>query len=206
MIALLGAGGVLAGCASMPDTGDIRPVKASPGADSEVQVYAVKPRKGAAADEIVNGFLEAMTSDDANFAIARTYLTPEASQKWRPDASTTVLETAPTAGRAAVGGVSTGPATSSRASRSPWSTRSTPSRRARPRRKTTTGRCISRQGGIEGKGEWRIDSPPPGLLLGASDFQRNYVSINKYYFAAAPGGAGRPSCRTRSSSGSGWIR
>ncbi|MFJ2116591.1 LpqB family beta-propeller domain-containing protein, partial [Streptomyces sp. NPDC087850] len=37
---------------------------------------------------------------------------------------------------------------------------------------------------IGGTKEWRIDSLPQGLVLGESDFQRNYRSVNKYYFAS----------------------
>lgn len=32
--------------------------------------------------------------------------------------------------------------------------------------------------------QWRIDSLPPGVVMGKSDFQRNYMSVNRYYFAS----------------------
>ena len=32
--------------------------------------------------------------------------------------------------------------------------------------------------------QWRIDALPQGVVMGKSDFQRNYVSVNKYYYAA----------------------
>ncbi|TQK44932.1 sporulation and spore germination protein [Streptomyces sp. SLBN-118] len=182
--ALLGCSGVLlAGCASMPDSGDIHAVKASQRADSQVRVYAVPPRKGASPIEIVTGFLEAMTSDDTDFAIARTYLMPETSKKWRPDAGTTVLSAAPGSGQAITGGrenpgvdypllgtqiATVDPEHAYQAV--------TPS----PYSETIH---LTQQSGPDGK-EWRIDKLPPGLVLGASDFRRNYISVNKYYFAS----------------------
>ncbi|MFJ2115034.1 hypothetical protein ACIOEX_24585, partial [Streptomyces sp. NPDC087850] len=75
---------LLAGCASIPDSGDVEPVKASPQGESQVRVYAVPPRDKAQPDEIVDGFLEAMTSDDPDFAMARKYLTKNASAFWQP--------------------------------------------------------------------------------------------------------------------------
>jgi hypothetical protein len=33
-------------------------------------------------------------------------------------------------------------------------------------------------------GQWRIDELPQGVVMGESDFQRNYMSVNKYYFAS----------------------
>ncbi|MEV6398346.1 LpqB family beta-propeller domain-containing protein [Streptomyces sp. NPDC051907] len=167
----------------MPDSGDIHAVKASPRADSQVRVYAVPPRKGATPVEIVDGFLEAMTSDDANFATARTYLTPETSQKWRPEASTTVLEAAPSSGQAVTGGRDNpgidyplfGKQVATVDNQQAY----------QPVTPTDYRRTIhlSQQNGPDGK-EWRIDNLPPGLVLGVSDFQRSYVSVNKYYFAS----------------------
>ncbi|MFF8955703.1 LpqB family beta-propeller domain-containing protein [Streptomyces sp. NPDC014894] len=181
--ALLGAGGLLlTGCASMPSSGEIRAVKASPRADSQVRVEAVPPRKGATPDEVIAGFLEAMTSDDVNFATARTYLTPEASKRWRPEAGTTVLEAAPDPGAQTPGGRDNPGVDYRLLGRQIAAVDSQHAYRAITPvnyRKTVH---LSQRGGADGK-EWRIDSLPPGLVLGASDFQRNYRPVNKYYFA-----------------------
>ncbi|MFI1013380.1 LpqB family beta-propeller domain-containing protein [Streptomyces sp. NPDC020965] len=182
--ALLMSGGVLlAGCASMPDSGDVRAVKASPRADSQVRVYAVQPRPGADPGEIVAGFLEAITSDDANFVIAKTYLTPETAKTWRPEAGTTVLEAAPDRG-ASTRGDSDNPGMDylligKQIAR-------VDSQHAYQAITPTDYRStihLSQQNGPDGK-EWRIDKLPEGLVLGASDFERNYRPVNKYYFAA----------------------
>jgi hypothetical protein len=182
--ALLGCSGVLlAGCASMPDSGDVHPVKASQRADSQVRVYAVPPRKDASPDEIVTGFLEAMTSDDTNFDTARSYLTPEASKRWRPEESTTVLAAAPDPGAPIPGGQDAPGMSYPLLGRHIATVDAqhayqpvTPSEYRRTIH-------LSQKAGSDGK-QWRIDSLPAGLLLGASDFERNYRSVNKYYFAS----------------------
>ncbi|MER6616572.1 LpqB family beta-propeller domain-containing protein [Streptomyces xantholiticus] len=182
--ALLGCSSVLlAGCASMPDTGDVHAVKASQRADSQVRVYAVPPRKDASPDEIVTGFLEAMTSDDTNFDTARSYLTPAASKKWRPEESTTVLASAPDPGTP-VPGRRDNPGMSY-----PLLGRHIATVDAQHAYQPVTPSDyrrtihLSQKSGPDGK-QWRIDSLPAGLLLGASDFERNYRSVNKYYFAS----------------------
>ncbi|MFF0429570.1 LpqB family beta-propeller domain-containing protein [Streptomyces sp. NPDC004520] len=170
----------------MPDSGDVSPVKGAGTGDSQVRVYAVAPRENADPDEIVDGFLEAMTSDDPGFATARKYLTKKAAQSWKPEQSITVLTTAP--------------------NRQPTDRNADPDNQGRAY--PLSGRRIAtvdarhayqpvspaeylqsihvvQQTSANGKGrEWRIDSLPPGLLLGEADFLRNYRSVNKYYFAS----------------------
>lgn len=184
--ALLGCGVLLAGCGAMPDSGDVSPVKASNPGDSQVRVYPVTPRENAEPDEVVNGFLEAMTGDDPGYATARTYLTKKAAREWKPEERTTVLMAAPVSRR------------------EPSGIRETQDRLVYPLHGDQIATVDSRHAyepmrttpykgtiqlvqvpGPDGKGkEWRIDSLPSGLLLGESDFQRNFRSVNKYYFAS----------------------
>ncbi|MGI5455327.1 LpqB family beta-propeller domain-containing protein [Streptomyces sp. CA-249302] len=178
-----GACGVvlLAGCASMPDSGDLRGVDSTPQQDTQVRVFAMPPQDNAQPVEIVSGFLEALTSDDPNYSTARQYLTAEASKTWQPGLSTMVLTDGPgadvhhTNGREQSDEVSytlTG---------------------------TKVARVDSQQSYAPASGhysaplhlaldkktkQWRIDSLPPGVVMGQSDFQRNYMSVNKYYFAS----------------------
>lgn len=189
--ALVVCGGLLTACAAMPESGDVSPVEATQRADSQVRVFGVPPRDGARPEEIIDGFLEALTSDDPNFAIAREYLTDDAAETWEPEVSTTVLRDGPNTG----------------------------AERARSERDggfqyTLTGRMVAKvddqhayqpsdgaysepvhltqNRGRDGK-EWRIDAPPTGVVLGESDFQRIYRPVNKYYFAArSASGPGSP--------------
>ncbi|MCK8676765.1 LpqB family beta-propeller domain-containing protein [Streptomyces lichenis] len=191
-LVLVAVGALLAGCASMPDSGDVSQVKASNAGDSQVRVYPVPPREEAEPGEIVDGFLEAMTGDDPGFAIARKYLTKRAASGWKPEERTTVLTSAPASGQperpvdrptgreeAAAGlfyrlsGRQVAAVDSSHAYQ--------PVRAAR----YTGALHLVQVPGADGRSrEWRIDSLPQGLLLSESDFQRNYRSVNTYYFAS----------------------
>ncbi|MFJ4715805.1 LpqB family beta-propeller domain-containing protein [Streptomyces sp. NPDC088785] len=178
----------------MPDSGGLQSVEASQRPDSQVRVFALPPRDNAAATTIVDGFLEALTSDDPSYAVARKYLTPKAAKDWHPERQTLVLEDGPR------------PHSTDRANAEETG-----------RNFELTGTQVARlddeqafqpddrryKGDLHlslvatGKGkpkQWRIDTPPHGVVLGKTDFQRIYQSVNKYYYAvdsaAGSGAAG----------------
>ncbi|MGK5642271.1 LpqB family beta-propeller domain-containing protein [Streptomyces sp. URMC 126] len=186
------AGLLLAGCASMPDSGEVHAVDSSQraDADSQVRVYGVPPRKGEQPAELVKGFLEATTSDDPDYATARMYLAKSIKREWDPAASTTVLAEMPQV-------------------RLVQESRDREAGTGPSRRVSLTGKQVAR---VDDKhaykpaarayeqsvhltyedGEWRIDALPPGLVVGVPDFQRIYRSVNKYYFAElGPGEGGK---------------
>ncbi|MGW7065690.1 LpqB family beta-propeller domain-containing protein [Streptomyces sp. NPDC054855] len=186
---LFGSCGVLlAGCASMPDSGNLKAVDASqrPDSQSQVRVYAMPPGEDAGPSEIVQGFLEALTSDDPQFAMARKYLTKEASKGWNPDVQTTVLESGPSTGSGSVGDGDTGrtfPLTGHKVA-------TVNHEHAYQLDNDAYDQSVhlTQQDGPNGK-EWRLDRVPQGVVLGQSDFQRIYWSVNKYYFATRSSGA-----------------
>ncbi|MFJ6017627.1 LpqB family beta-propeller domain-containing protein [Streptomyces sp. NPDC092952] len=169
----------------MPVTGDVKAVDASQPGDSQVQVYAVAPRANAMPNEVVDGFLESMTSDDPRFRTTRQYLTKEAAASWRPNAFTTVLTKAPTRkdrplrdGARNVTEIAytlTGEKVATVDDQNAYQPLA-------PTEYKETLHLV-KEAGPDGK-EWRIDHVPDGLLLGQSDFRRLYRSVNKYYFAA----------------------
>ncbi|MGW6062179.1 LpqB family beta-propeller domain-containing protein [Streptomyces sp. NPDC055189] len=187
----------------MPDSGNLKAVDASqrPDSQSQVRVYAMPPADDAGPKEIVQGFLEALTSDDPDFAMARKYLTKEASKTWDPSARTTVLESGPSEGSGSVGDDGE-------------SGRSFPltGRKVATVDKEHAYRLdddaynqvvhLTQQDGPDGK-EWRIDGVPPGVVLGQSDFQRIYWSVNKYYFATRSAGSSAGSSGSSGASGAG---
>ncbi|MFE4410545.1 LpqB family beta-propeller domain-containing protein [Streptomyces sp. NPDC056821] len=174
---------LLAGCASMPDSGDLRDVESTPRQDSQLRVFAMPPPEDAQPREIVQGFLEALTSDDPQYATARQYLTGTASEHWRPEQSTTVL--------ASDINVNHTPGhDTSRDSSDDYAFTLTGDKVAlvdrqqsyTPMRSTYSQPVhLTRD---KKSGQWRIDVLPPGIVMGQSDFQRNYMSVNKYYFAS----------------------
>ncbi|MFF9350001.1 LpqB family beta-propeller domain-containing protein [Streptomyces sp. NPDC014734] len=168
----------------MPTTGDVKPVDGPPLGDSQVQVYAVAPRANATPNEIVDGFLESMTSDDPKFETTRQYLTQRARGTWRPSAFTTVLAEAPNRsdrplndndpGVTELAYTLTGEKVATVDGQSAYQPLA-------PIDYNETLHLV-REDGPDGK-EWRIDVVPDGLLLGQSDFRRLYRSVDKYYFA-----------------------
>lgn len=182
--AALGCGAVfLAGCASMPDSGGLGAVD-MPAQESRVRVIAVPPRPGADPMEIVDGFLEALTSDDPQFAMARKYLTKEASASWHPERSTTVLADGPNTDTDRTSNDREGSGYTFALSGRRVAT--VDGQHAYQPGKGTYAETIhlTQQKGKDGT-EWRIDRLPPGVVLGESDFQRLYLPVNKYYFASA---------------------
>lgn len=173
------AGLLLSGCASMPSDGKVDHVDSSHRAhsDSQVRVFSISPQKGETPQQIVRGFLEATTSDEPTFTTAGEYLTSRARDSWDPFARTTVL--------------SDGPSTDRQSRRSDgsggYTVKVSGTRMATVDRKNAYAPSdgayrqafhLSKVGG-----EWRIDRLPDGLVLGESDFQRIYRSINTYYYA-----------------------
>ena len=179
----LGRRGVLllSGCASMPDDGTVDHVDSSHSADpdSQVRVFGVSPQKGERPQQIVRGFLEATTSDEATFSTAKEYLTEGTADEWDPFASTSVLS----------GGPSPGKAREDTAASKGYTVEVSGTRVA----EVDAESCLLAHGGRatarastcpRWTGEWRIDRLPDGLVLGESDFQRIYRPINNYYYAS----------------------
>ncbi|GGT15077.1 LpqB family beta-propeller domain-containing protein [Streptomyces chromofuscus] len=172
---------LLTGCASMPDSGDLRGVESTPRQETQVRVFPMPPREDAPPSEIVQGFLEALTSDDPRYATAKQYLTSAAAKTWQPELSTTVLADGPDT-QAGSGG--------SRQDGLDFSFTLTGTKVAlvdAQQSYTPTDGSYSRQVHLarnKKSGQWRIDELPQGVVMGQSDFQRNYMSVNKYYFAS----------------------
>ncbi|MEU6195113.1 LpqB family beta-propeller domain-containing protein [Streptomyces sp. NPDC047061] len=173
---------LLAGCASMPDSGDLRDVESTPRQDTQVRVFAIPPQQDASSTEIVQGFLEALTSDDPNYDTARKYLTQAAAKTWQPELQATVLANGPSiqsdprpATREGTGSI-TYTLQGSRVATVDEEQAYAPAGGAYRRAVHLTKDAKS--------GQWRIDSLPQGVVMGKSDFQRNYTSVDKYYFAS----------------------
>ncbi|WP_432171266.1 LpqB family beta-propeller domain-containing protein [Streptomyces sp. 1222.5] len=183
---------LLTGCASMPDSGDLRNVESTPRQDTGVRVFAMPPADGAGPGEIMQGFLEALTSDDTEYDTARKYLTADAARAWRPEHSTTVLTNGPSietdcqaSGREEAGSVTcvlAGSQVATIDAQQAYKPADGPYRKKLH---------LSKDGK---SGQWRIDGLPDGVVMGKSDFQRNYTSVDKYYFASntAVGTTGEP--------------
>ncbi|MFJ9039109.1 LpqB family beta-propeller domain-containing protein [Streptomyces sp. NPDC102406] len=165
----------------MPDSGGLESVEASQRPDSQVRVFALPPRDGATPTSVVDGFLEALTSDDPSYAMARKYLTPQAAKGWKPGRKTVVLADAPSA--RPVGRQNDG----DEGQLFELSGQQVATVDQQQAYQPESGQYdanlhLSLVKTAKGN-QWRIDSLPTGVVLGESDFQRIYQSVNKYYYA-----------------------
>ncbi|MEU0740019.1 LpqB family beta-propeller domain-containing protein [Streptomyces sp. NPDC006134] len=186
---------LLAGCATMPDSGDLRGVESTPRQDTQVRVFAMPPAEDAPPSEIVQGFLEALTSDDPHYETAREYLTEAARKTWRPELATTVLADGPGTEPGRTGDREDTDAYSLTLTGTKVATVDAQQSYAPADGQYRAPVHLKRDGK---SGQWRIDTVPQGVVMGKSDFQRNYMSVNKYYFAsnhtpdAGSGAGGQP--------------
>lgn len=180
LAALAGAALLLSGCVSMPRGGEVQrvdPGQRSEG-DSQVRVFGVSPQDGAPPEQIVRGFLEAVTSDEAEFATARDYLTPEARESWDPHAGVSVLMDGP----GPPGRIGEFDEEGETATFEVGGTRLA----FIDDRHGYTPAGQEYQADFELRRveeEWRIDALPDGLILGEQDFRRMYRSVSTYFYA-----------------------
>lgn len=175
---LLAGALVLAGCVSVPTSGPVVEGRAAgdPVPPPNVAVLATGPREGDSPVAIVDGFLAAMSSYEPGYATARQFLTPEAAAQWRPESgiavygagegSRTVSETED--------GVTISLALVSRVEEDGSSSAVEEGSRL------VLDLAVEQVGG-----QWRIATPPDGLVMTAFDFTREFASFASYFFDPA---------------------
>ncbi len=171
---------VISGCATLPSSITAQVPTTGPieqgelvGVDPEdqfIRVIAREPRPGMSPTEIVTGFLDASASFEDGHAVARTYLTPEASRTWDTNAGVTVYDGLPVL-------TTMGSAVSMRAPNAGTIAASGRFTVAEPGAEVRTSFFLQQ---IDG--EWRISRVPQGLLLSQADVDRAFRSFNVYFF------------------------
>ena len=171
----------LAACSGIPTSGPIHAGDAigveRDGADEPgTRVLPQSPRPGASQQQIIEGFLNASASFDNDHAVAREFLTSDASKTWNPSAGATIYDS------------------------SDDSYENLPTAPDDEIFSTTQVATISVQGEYDnasgplvqdfkmrkvpdsnGNGQWRIASPPTGLLLTQQDVDRAYRTYDIYF-------------------------
>lgn len=172
------AAALLAGCVTIPTSGPVVEGERIDSGDAEqiIRVIARPPRPGMGPAEIVAGFVQASASFDDDHAVAREYLTPETAAVWNPATGTRVYDG--TLILNAQGGGDTDLISAVTLTATEAGTISAQGRyqvSAAAREVNTTFRLTTVNG------EWRIASPPSGLLLSRADIDRAYRSYNVYF-------------------------
>jgi two-component system sensor histidine kinase MtrB len=184
--ALLACAALLAGCASMPDSGEVSRVGGEQRADvdSQVRVYGVRPQKGDGPTQIVNGFLEATTSDEDNYSTALQYLVPRLRKVWKPNSKVTVLDQGPVVYEQTAPGNAAVDSDRGRSAVVQLSGQRAATVDSKHAYRPDPGKYLSSIHLTKVGSEWRIDAVDDGLVLTDADFQRIYRSVDTYYYAA----------------------
>lgn len=166
---------VLSSCVSVPTEGPVeqgRPA-GEPVSPPNVAVLPSGPRPGDDPLAIVEGFLSAMASYEPGYPTAREFLTPEASASWQPESGIAVYGAGE--GSRSVseteGGVKIAVRLEARVAADGSYTP------AEQGSQLVLDLTVSPVGE-----EWRIDSPPDGLVMTAFDFNREYAAYASYFF------------------------
>ena len=172
----------LAACAGVPTTGPIEqgPVVDAGESSQFIRVIAAPPSVGASPTEIVRGFFEANASLESDHAIARRYLTPEASGAWDPDAATTVYQQSSlklSEGKDAT--INARLAVNNRLNDEGTLDPVDPA--SKEKIVFTLEQVVDGASGIP---QWRISDPPPGILVSDADLRRAYRQYQVHFPAA----------------------
>jgi hypothetical protein len=174
IMVLVAVAGLLAACGGLPTSGPVeagQPIRAQSG-ERSINILAVSPQKGDDEIEIVEGFLAATGSYASGYAIARRYLTDDASSRWDPSQQIQVYDhrVGYSVSQVAPGQVSVSvPLVATVDSEGTY-------RRAAP------GATVELTVGLqEVADEWRISMPPPGLVVSEFDFNREFGTFDVYF-------------------------
>ncbi|CAA9354087.1 MAG: Sporulation and spore germination protein [uncultured Nocardioidaceae bacterium] len=163
----------LAGCGGLPREGPIQSGPSrEPGAELEAAVdYTPEgPRRGAVPLDVVGGFLQAMQATPLSTAVAREFLTDEASTEWVPEKATVVYGVYALEGRGARIRLELSE-TAKLDSRGEWLG------------DTSEGRGLShRLRLVRERGQWRISNPPDSLIIAQAYFQTRFTQHFLHFF------------------------
>ena len=166
------------GCVSVPTDGPVvegRPA-GEPVPPPNVSVIATGPRSGDSPLAVVEGFLSSMASYEPGYPTSREYLTPDAASSWQPEAGIAIYG----AGQGArnVSATENGVTIALRLEARVGSDGSyTPTEEG--------SRLVLDLAVTQVDGEWRIASPPEGLVMTAFDFNREFAAYSSYFFDPA---------------------
>jgi hypothetical protein len=91
LAALVALAVTLSGCTGIPGSGPVHEGQAAPQGDGPAAVFLPsRPQKDGPQESILRGFIEAASSPENKYAIAREFLTPGFREQWKPDAGVTV--------------------------------------------------------------------------------------------------------------------
>jgi len=170
----LGAGG----CASIPDSGAVKTLSAEAASTgSTVRYNPPGPVDGASPSDVVNGFLEAMIGFPVSTRTAEKFLTPEAASMWRTDDRTIIYNAPQVSTVATDGAVQDGDRMQASLRFTEDAVLDAQGQYAASTRRSTRQLTLERVAG-----QWRIDDPPPALMVSQQFFDNYFQPLSLYYF------------------------
>jgi hypothetical protein len=178
---------LVTGCAAIPTSGAVQEgaeVQAA-AEDPFIRVLPRPPAEGLGPVDVVRGFLTASASFENDHAVARLYLTSDASSRWDATAGVTVYDDdrGPVI-RGDASGVQVRTQVSARIDADGLLS-------PQPDRTVTSDFSL-----VETDAGWRISELPDGLLLSRADIERSFRPFDLYFLTPKATG----SCQTRCSS------
>ncbi|MFP5416199.1 MAG: LpqB family beta-propeller domain-containing protein [Actinomycetes bacterium] len=164
----------LAGCSGVPTSGPVTRASAAPGrVNPGVEIAPAPPGLDATPIEVVEGFLHAMASWQPNYAVARAYLTEDASSRWRPDAGVRIYAQGNPVVATDSGAMLRAPVVGTLDAAGAY--------------RQSAG-MLSHDFGLvlDARGQWRVGNPPDGLVISEYLFSSAFARVTAYFFA--PGG------------------
>jgi len=157
---------LLSGCVQVPVTGPVQPIEGqAPPCQNCVNIEVAPPAAGDQPRQVVEGYLRATSIYQPNYAVAKQFLTRTAAEKWSPEDGAQIFRGNLEAGPSTVvlNGVRVGLL-------------------GPDRTYTAASSALNVNFGlVREEGEWRISSPPPGLMVAEYSFDHFYRSYNIYF-------------------------
>ncbi|MGH3424102.1 MAG: LpqB family beta-propeller domain-containing protein [Nocardioidaceae bacterium] len=170
---------LVTGCATIPAAGPVHRIEGERTQDQNAVRYNPPgPGADASPTQVVYGFLDAMLAFPVRDDVAKKFLTDEAAKAWKPR-SRTVIYSQPRIGSGPDTGEEdrqkmqlTYAASASLSARGRYAARG-------DRDRTVTWELVHEHG------EWRINTPPEGLMVSEQYFDDYYLPLSLYYFDRA---------------------
>lgn len=164
---------LVAGCVSVPTTGPVSPVTAQqPAPDAKNVQVPESPTTNADRADIVSGFLTAYALGGSDEQVAREYLVPAQAAVWDPDGTVLVYSTDENTPSVKDDGSSFAFNIVGQVNR--FGVYST----------ANVGSSFWEPQLVQSGGQWRIQNPPPAILVSVSLFRSLYNRYFLYYFDA----------------------